>query len=106
MDDYVEDYKYNNSFWMKSGLLYSHAEKKFQEYLSVGKMLNNFSIICNNFYEESIKIPYLFKRADEEKSTRYCGIKVLLDYIKHHHLITNKQFYILQKIFLKKNLHM
>ncbi len=83
MEDYVEDYKYNNSFWMKSGLLYSHAEKKFQEYLSVGKMLNNFSIICNNFYEESIKIPYLFKRADEEKSTRYCGIKVLLDYIKH-----------------------
>ena len=81
MEDYVEDYKYNNSFWMKSGLLYSHAEKKFQEYLSIGKMINNFSIICNYFYDEVIKIPNLYKMADEEKSTRYCGIKVLIDYI-------------------------
>ena len=81
MEDYVEDYKYNNSFWMKSGLLYSHAEKKFQEYLSIGKMINNFSIICNNFYEEVLKIPNLYKRADDEKSTRYCGIKVLIDYL-------------------------
>ena len=81
MEDYVEDYKYNNSFWMKSGLLYSHAEKKFQEYLSIGKMINSFSIICNNFYEELLKIPNLYKMADEEKSTRYCGIKVLIDYI-------------------------
>ena len=81
MEDYVEDYKYNNSFWMKSGLLYSHAEKKFQEYLSIGKMINNFSLICNNFCEEAIKIPNLYKMADEEKSTRYCGIKVLIDYI-------------------------
>ena len=81
MEDYVEDYKYNNSFWMKSGLLYSHVEKKFQEYISIGKMINSFSLICNKFYEEVIKIPNLYKMADEEKSTRYCGIKVLIDYI-------------------------
>ena len=81
MEDYVEDYKYNNSFWMKSGLLYSHAEKKFQEYLSIGKMINNFSLICNYFYEEIAKIPSLYKNAEEEKSTRYSGIKVLIDYI-------------------------
>ena len=81
MEDYVEDYKYNNSFWMKSGLLYSHAEKKFQEFLSVGKMINSFAIICNYSAEEFQKIPSLYKMADEEKSTRYCGIKVLIDYI-------------------------
>jgi hypothetical protein len=66
---------------MKSGLLYSHAEKKFQEYLSIGKMINNFSLICNYFYEEIAKIPSLYKNAEEEKSTRYSGIKVLIDYI-------------------------
>ena len=82
MEDYVEDYKYNNSFWMKSGLLYFHAEKKFQEYLSIGKMLNNFANICNNFYEELNKIPSLYKRPDEVRSTRYNGIKVLIDYLK------------------------
>lgn len=81
MEDYVEDYKYNNSFWMKSGLLYSHAEKKFQEYLSIGKIINSFSLICNYFYEEISKIPNLYKNAEEEKSTRYSGIKVLINYI-------------------------
>jgi len=82
MEDYVEDYKYNNSFWMKSGLLYSHAEMKFQEYLSIGKMLNSFANICNNFYEEMIKIPSLYKRPDDVRSTRYNGIHVLIEYIK------------------------
>ena len=81
MEDYVEDYKYNNSFWMKSGLLYSHAEKKFQEYLSIGKMLYTFSELCYKFAEEANKIPNLFKNAEEEKSTRYHGIKILINYI-------------------------
>ena len=82
MEDYVEDYKYNNSFWMKSGLLYSHAEKKFQEYLSIGKMMESLSNIFNYCYDEINKIPSLYKSSDEEKSTRYNGIKVLLNYIK------------------------
>ena len=77
-----KNYKYNNSFWMKSGLLYSHAEMKFQEYLSIGKMLNSFANICNNFYEEMIKIPSLYKRPDDVRSTRYNGIHVLIEYIK------------------------
>ena len=38
MEDYVEDYKYNNCFWKKSGVLYNHAELKFKEYMSVGEM--------------------------------------------------------------------
>ena len=82
MEDFVEDYKYNNSFWMKSGLLYSHAEKKFQEYLSVGNMMESFSNIFSYFYEEINKIPSLYKRPDEEQSTRYNGINVLINFIK------------------------
>ena len=86
MEDYVEDYKYNNSFWMKSGLLYSHAEKKFQEYLSVGHVFKNFSTVCQNFSEELIKIPNFYKEA-EENSTLCNGIKAILEYIKTLSLI-------------------
>ncbi len=84
MEDYVENYNYNNSFWMKSGLLYSHAEKKFQEYLSIGKMLEKFASICNDFSGELPKIKYLYKKVDEdnsENSSRSKGIKTLLLYI-------------------------
>ena len=85
MEDYVENYNYNNSFWMKSGLLYSHAEKKFQEYLSIGKMFEKFASICNDFNEELLKIRYLYKKVDGEKevenSTRFKGIKILILYI-------------------------
>ena len=83
MEDYVEEYKYNNNFWMKSDLLYSHSEKKFQEYLSIGKMIESFSNIFNYFYEEINKIPSLYKRPEEEKSTRYNGIQVLIKFIKN-----------------------
>ena len=81
MKDYAEDYKYQNCFWMKSGLLYSHAEKKFQEYLSIGEMFKQFALICKNSAEEFQKIPSLYKRAEEEKSTLFYGIKVLTDFI-------------------------
>ena len=78
----MEDYKYNNSFWMKSGLLYSHAEKKFQEYLSVGEVFRIFATVCHNFAEELSKIPNYYKIAEKENSTRYNGIKALLDYFR------------------------
>ena len=78
----MEDYKYNNSFWMKSGLLYSHAEKKFQEYLSVGEVFRIFATVCYNFAEELSKIPNYYKIAEKENSTRYNGIKALLDYFR------------------------
>ena len=82
MDDYVEDYKYNNCFWMKSGLLYSHAEDKFKEFYSTGTMLNQFSILCKNFYEGLNKIPNLYKPVEkDENSTRYAGIQAIIRYI-------------------------
>ena len=37
MEDYVEDYSFNNNFWMKTGVLYKHLEEKFAEFLSIGK---------------------------------------------------------------------
>jgi len=86
MEDYVEDYKYNNCFWMKSGVLYSHVEKKFQEYLSVGEMFKKFSISCKTFYDGLKDIPNLYKPDEEEQkgenSTRKKGIEVFINYIK------------------------
>ena len=84
MDDYVEDYKYNNCFWMKSGLLYSHVEKKFQEYLSIGEIFKKFANSCKYFYENLKEFNQLFKPDGEEmetKSTRRVGIEIVLKYI-------------------------
>ena len=44
--------------------------------------MESFSNIFNYFYDEINKIPSLYKRPDDEKSTRYNGIKVLINYIK------------------------
>jgi len=82
MEDFVEDYKYNNCFWMKSGLLYSHLEKKFKEYLSISDILIKFSEVTKNYCEQLEKVPNLYKKADEEVSTRSKGIKVFFDFIK------------------------
>ena len=45
-------------------------------------MMERFSNIFNYFYDEIIKIPNLYKRPDDENSTRYNGIRVLINYIK------------------------
>jgi hypothetical protein len=83
MEDLViDDYKYNNCFWMKSGLLYSHAEKKFQEYLSVGNIFSKFSEITRNYYEELYQLPSIYSIPDDEESTTYFGIKKVLEFIK------------------------
>ena len=82
MEDFVEDYKYNNCFWMKSGLLNSHLEKKFKEYLSISDILKKYTELTRSYCEQLEKVPSLYKKADEEISTRYKGIKVFLDFIK------------------------
>jgi len=81
MKDYIEDYTYNNCFWMKSGLLYKHSEGKFKEYLSVGEMIKKFSIATIKYYEELNIIPTLYKRPDEQISTCFKGITAFIEYI-------------------------
>ena len=82
MDDYVEDYKYNNCFWMRSGLLYSHAENKFKEFFSIGTVFKEFATLCKNFYEGLNKLSNLYKAVEkDENSTRYLGIQALFRYI-------------------------
>ena len=49
MKDYVEDYKYNNCFWKKSGVLYEHSDSKFKEYMSIGQIFKYMSKKYSNF---------------------------------------------------------
>ena len=69
MKDYVEDFKYNNCFWKKSGVLYNHAESKFKEYMSIGEILQTvvkgINGLCNTldkekFLKNSCNIPINF----------------------------------------------
>ena len=97
MEDYVEDYKYNNCFWKKSGVLNNHIESKFQEYISIGDMIDNIakeiSLLCNKLE----KVPSLYKPSEDKNSTRGKGISVFLHSIK----ILNNE---LRKVF--RNIHM
>ena len=82
MEDYVEDYKYNNCFWKKSGVLYNHAESKFKEYMSIGEMFQVLSKGINTFCNTLDKIPTLYKPSDDSNSTRGNGISVIIQCIK------------------------
>jgi len=106
MDDYVEDYSYNNNFWMKSGVLYKHFRAKFKEFMSLGNIFKRISELCFEFSENILKAKKVCEKPESENeklqnkkkkvieieesfyipldkpdgSTRSMGIKVLLDY--------------------------
>ena len=108
MDDYVEDYSYNNNFWMKSGVLYSHFREKFNEFMSLGEIFKRFADLSlefsqklkkvikkrEKFESENDKGVIWRKKGESEResvyvplekpdgSTRSTGIKTLLDYLE------------------------
>ena len=108
MDDYVEDYSYNNNFWMKSGVLYTHFREKFSEFMSLGKIFKKFSDLASEFSVGLNKAKRICEQLDTENekpkdkrkkvevepesfyiplgkpdnSTRSIGIKMLLDYFE------------------------
>ena len=78
MEDYIEDYKYNNCFWKKSGVLYNHAESKFKEYMSIGDMVESFAKAIYIFYTTIDKIPDSYIPSDDVSCTRGKGISVFI----------------------------
>ena len=96
MEDYIEDYKYNNCFWKKSGVLYNHVESKFKEYLSIGDMLDNIANQINLLCSNLEKIPKFYKPSDDQNCTRAKGISVFIHSIK----LLNHEFH---KICIKIN---
>ena len=82
MDEYVEDYKYDNCFWKKSGVLYNHSDSKFREYISIGKIFREMA-------KEFIKLPQalesiikIYEKPNEPNYTRGDAIQIILDSIK------------------------
>ena len=51
MEDFVEDYSFKNNFWMKSEVLYKHLKEKFDEFISIGKVLEKLIILIEDFYK-------------------------------------------------------
>ena len=81
MKDYVEDYKYNNCFWKKSGVLYKHSDDKFNEYLSIGQIFEKMSIEIYKLSEFLGKLNDLYLKPSEPNYTRENGIQVFLSTI-------------------------
>ena len=82
MKDYVEEYKYNNCFWKKTGVLYEHSDKKFKEYISIGKI---FKMMSDGLFQLSKNFGELNKeyfKPNEPNYTREDGIQVILSSIK------------------------
>ena len=82
MKDYVEDYKYNNCFWKKSGVLYEHSDSKFREYMSVGYIFQKMSNEIYRLSEFLGKLNKVYERPKEPNYTREDGIQVVLSTIK------------------------
>ena len=82
MEDYVEDYKYNNCFWKKSGLLYSHSDSKYDEFMSIGTIFQKLKPKIFEFSEFLGTIDKYYKKPDEPNYSRGDGIQVILSSIK------------------------
>jgi len=82
MKDYVEDYKYNNCFWKKSGVLYEHSDSKFREYMSVGYIFQKMSNEIYRLSEFLGKLNKVYEKPKEPNYTREDGIQVILSTIK------------------------
>ena len=100
MEDYIEDYRYDNCFWKKSNVLYTHSEYKFQEFLSIGEMCKIFSENIKTFYNGLNTLTDIYKPCDEG-STRNKGIEVFINIINK--IIANLKEYsnMLDVIFKK-----
>ena len=82
MEDYIEDYRYNNCFWKKSGQLYNHSDNKFYEYMSIGEIFQKMSNDIYRLSESFGDLKKLYKKPNEPEYTREKGINVIFYTIK------------------------
>ena len=77
MKNYIEEYTYNNCFWMKSSLLYNHSNQKCNEYLKkVGEMFQKFDDRLKDFSSLLSLIQKENKAIGKSDSSRNKGIKL------------------------------
>ncbi len=56
MENYIEDYSYENCFWDNVDFLYEHSNLKFNEYLSIGQLNYNLADSLLKFSQHLNKI--------------------------------------------------
>ena len=82
MKDYVEDYRYNNCFWKKSGVLYAHSESKFKEFMSIGRIFDEMIKKIREISELFGMLDQKFVKPNEPNYTRENGIEVIFNSFK------------------------
>lgn len=90
MDEYVENYKYNNCFWKKSQLLYDHSDSKFKEYISIGKIFKSVSKELEKLPPALDSLEKIYEKPNEPNYTREEGIQVILNTIKRFSIEIDK----------------
>ena len=78
MKDYIEDYKYNNCFWKKSGVLYAHSESKFNEFMSIGYIFDSMAKKMKEISDMFGVLNKKYVKPNEPNYTRENGIEVIL----------------------------
>ena len=79
MLDY-SDYRYDNCFWEKEELLYTHLDSRFEEYLSIGKFCSTLSDKIINFCDALDPILEIYKPCGDN-STRETGLYMIINHI-------------------------
>ena len=82
MEDYIEEYKYNNCFWKKSGVLYTHSDLKYEEFMSVGTIFQKLGAKIEEFCDFLDIIDKSYKKPNEPDYSRGEGIQVILSSMK------------------------
>ena len=82
MEDYTEDYKYNNCFWKKSGVLYNHSDCKYDEFMSMGTVFQKLAPKILEFSEFLSTIDKYYKKPNEPNYSRGDAIQVIFSSIK------------------------
>jgi hypothetical protein len=82
MEDYIEEYKYNNCFWKKSGVLYTHSDLKYEEFMSVGTIFQKLGAKIEEFCDFLDTIDKSYKKPNEPDYSRGEGIQVILSSMK------------------------
>ena len=77
----MEDYKYNNCFWKKSGVLYEHSDSKFKECMSIGQIFKYMSKKIFKLSEKFGGLKKMYAKPKEPNYTRENGIEVILSSI-------------------------
>ena len=86
MEDYIEDYSYNNNFWEKSSVLYRHLKEKFAEFISIGKLLEKIILLIEEFCN---KLNIAKKKCDESEAKKLTTLWI--DERKPNEIVTTKK---------------